>query len=119
MNRVFGDLKQILRNFKDVFFFFAHQLCRSLFSHPLPSAGFDFPELPFNLFTERCRIHMEHVANIHSVLPRAQGNRAYSLHMPSGKVDVYCHMSTQGIGACGGGGWTLVMKTDGNKVHVT
>ena len=36
--------------------------------------------------------------------------------MPSGKVPVYCHMSGNGLGACGGGGWTLVMKTDGNKV---
>ena len=37
--------------------------------------------------------------------------------MHSGKrVPVYCHMSRHGLGACGGGGWTLVMKTDGNKV---
>ena len=36
--------------------------------------------------------------------------------MPSGKVHVYCHMSRHGLGACGGGGWSLVMKTDGNKV---
>ena len=36
--------------------------------------------------------------------------------MPSGKVPVYCHMSGHGLRACGGGGWTLVMKTDGNKV---
>ena len=36
--------------------------------------------------------------------------------MPSGKVRVYCHMSRYGLGACGGGGWTLVLKTDGNKV---
>ena len=28
--------------------------------------------------------------------------------------DVYCHMSE--IATCGGGGWTLVMKVDGNKV---
>lgn len=36
--------------------------------------------------------------------------------MPSGKVSVYCHMTSHGLGACGGGGWTLVMKTDGTKV---
>ena len=36
--------------------------------------------------------------------------------MPSGKVPVYCHMSGKELGECGGGGWTLVMKTDGNKV---
>ncbi|KAL9953754.1 hypothetical protein ACROYT_G041217 [Oculina patagonica] len=35
--------------------------------------------------------------------------------MDSGKVPVYCHMTSQGIGACGGGGWTLVMKIDGAK----
>lgn len=47
---------------------------------------------------------------------RSQGNRAYLLQMPSGKVSVYCHMTSHGLGACGGGGWTLVMKTDGTKV---
>ena len=31
-----------------------------------------------------------------------------------GEVPVYCHMTS--IGACGGGGWTLVMKIDGHKV---
>ena len=36
--------------------------------------------------------------------------------MHSGKVPVYCHMTNHGLGACGGGGWTLVMKIDGNKV---
>ena len=36
--------------------------------------------------------------------------------MPSGKVPVYCHMTRHKLGACGGGGWTLIMKTDGNKV---
>lgn len=36
--------------------------------------------------------------------------------MPSGKVSVYCHMSSQGLGSCSGGGWTLVMKIDGRKV---
>ena len=47
---------------------------------------------------------------------RPQGNKAYLLQMPSGKVPVYCHMSEHGLGACGGGGWTLVIKTDGSKV---
>lgn len=33
----------------------------------------------------------------------------------SGKYyDVFCHMTD--IDACGGGGWTLIMKLDGNKV---
>ena len=31
----------------------------------------------------------------------------------SRNIPVYCHMG--GFG-CGGGGWTLVMKTDGTKV---
>ena len=31
----------------------------------------------------------------------------------SQKIPVYCHMGNFG---CGGGGWTLVMKTDGKKV---
>ena len=47
---------------------------------------------------------------------RARGNRAYLLQMQSGKVLVYCHMTGIGLGACGGEGWTLVMKTDGHKV---
>ncbi|KAL9953805.1 hypothetical protein ACROYT_G041271 [Oculina patagonica] len=46
---------------------------------------------------------------------KSQGNKAYFLQMDSGKVPVYCHMTSQGIGACGGGGWTLVMKIDGAK----
>lgn len=37
--------------------------------------------------------------------------------MPNiGKIPVYCHMSNSGLGECGGGGWTLVMKIDGTKV---
>jgi len=37
--------------------------------------------------------------------------------MPNiGKIPVYCHMSNSGLGECGGGGWTLVMKIDGNQV---
>ena len=50
------------------------------------------------------------------VLIRSQGNKAYLLQMPSGKVPVYCHMASTKLEACGGGGWTLVMKIDGNKV---
>ena len=36
------------------------------------------------------------------------------LHTDSGTIPVYCQMTS--IGSCGGGGWTLVMKTDGHKV---
>ncbi|KAL9953456.1 hypothetical protein ACROYT_G040878 [Oculina patagonica] len=46
---------------------------------------------------------------------KSQGNKAYLLQMDSGKVPVYCHMTSSGLGACGGGGWTLAMKTDGTK----
>ena len=28
----------------------------------------------------------------------------------------YCVMNDTGMGQCGGGGWTLVMKIDGTKV---
>ena len=38
--------------------------------------------------------------------------------MQSRKVLVYCHMTNIGLGACGGGGWTLVMKTDGRIVSI-
>ena len=49
---------------------------------------------------------------------RSQGNKAYFLQIgpDQKKVPVYCHMTSSGLGACGGGGWTLVMKTDGAKV---
>lgn len=46
---------------------------------------------------------------------RAEGNKAYPLKMKNGILSVYCHM-TDDLGACGGGGWTLVMKIDGNEV---
>ena len=35
-------------------------------------------------------------------------------------IPVYCHMDNNGLGEngeCEGGGWTLVMKTDGTKVN--
>lgn len=31
-------------------------------------------------------------------------------------LPVYCHM-TADLGSCGSGGWTLVMKIDGNQVR--
>lgn len=47
----------------------------------------------------------------------AQEDRAYELTMQDvGKISVYCQMSDAGLGECGGGGWTLVMKIDGSKV---
>lgn len=46
---------------------------------------------------------------------RSRGNTAYMLQTNTGKIPVYCHMTSHGIGGCGGGGWTLVMKIDGHK----
>ncbi|CAH3022001.1 unnamed protein product [Porites evermanni] len=42
--------------------------------------------------------------------------KACLLDVGSRKTPVYCHMTSQGLDACGGGGWTLVMKIDGSKV---
>ena len=49
---------------------------------------------------------------------RTSENRKYLLQLPSGKIHAYYHMSNHGLGACGGGGWTLVMKIDGHKVSL-
>ncbi len=46
---------------------------------------------------------------------RSKGNKDYPLKVGSASIPVYCHM-TDDLGACGGGGWTLVMKIDGTKV---
>ena len=40
------------------------------------------------------------------------------LKLESRVLPVYCHM-TNDLGACGGGGWTLVMKIDGSQVLTT
>ena len=45
-------------------------------------------------------------------------NKAYILKVGSVKIPVYCHMTSVGLGACGGGGWTLDMTTDGTKVYL-
>ncbi|XP_073249944.1 uncharacterized protein [Porites lutea] len=44
-------------------------------------------------------------------------DKAYPLVLEDEVVDVYCHMTmaTTGNGACGDGGWTLVIKMDGNQ----
>ena len=51
-----------------------------------------------------------------SYTTRSRGNEAYLLRMDYGSVPVYCHMTSSDIGACGGGGWSLAMKIDGEKV---
>ena len=47
---------------------------------------------------------------------RMRENKAYFLNVESKLIPVYCHMEAAELGPCGGGGWTLVMKTDGKKV---
>ena len=49
---------------------------------------------------------------------RSSENKAYLLDVGSAKIPVYCHMTKHGLDACGGGGWTLVMKIDGTKLNV-
>ena len=59
------------------------------------------------------------VATNLSKLLRSSGNKAYPLKLNSSlELDVYCHM-TNDLGTCEGGGWTLVMKIDGDKVEVS
>jgi len=45
----------------------------------------------------------------------SQGNRDYLIQLRSSVFPIYCHM-TNDLGACGEGGWTLVMKIDGYQV---
>lgn len=48
---------------------------------------------------------------------RARENKDYTLNVNSEQIPVYCHMEgTTKLDACGGGGWTLVMKINGEKV---
>lgn len=47
---------------------------------------------------------------------RAEGNKSYPLKLGSDVLLVYCHM-TDDLGACGSGGWTLVMKMDDYQVN--
>ena len=50
------------------------------------------------------------------VLFRSLPNGIYKLENNNSleEYEAYCHMTE--ISGCGGGGWTLVMKLDGNKV---
>lgn len=44
----------------------------------------------------------------------------YPLVIGNEVIDVYCHMTLAKTGneTCGYGGWTLVMKINGNKVYL-
>ena len=46
---------------------------------------------------------------------RTSSNKAYPLKLGSDILPVYCQLTS--LGACGVGGWTLVMKTNGSKVN--
>ena len=51
---------------------------------------------------------------------RSSENKAYPLLMENKVTYVYCHMTMATIsnGECSDGGWTLVMKIDGNQVKL-
>ena len=73
----------------------------------------------YNSFKLICNFQVfdESYSSSSLVFFRSTGNKAYSLKLASSlELDVYCHM-THDLGACGGGGWTLVMKIDGNEVN--
>ena len=58
------------------------------------------------------------IANIHLiVLLRSLSNGVYKLRNSHSlkEYQVYCHMNE--IAGCAPGGWTLVMKIDGEKVN--
>ncbi|XP_022786256.1 uncharacterized protein LOC111326510 [Stylophora pistillata] len=42
-------------------------------------------------------------------------NKAYDLVAGPEKIPIYCIMRATGMGPCGGGGWTLVMKMNGTE----
>lgn len=47
------------------------------------------------------------------MLNRFNTSGVKTLHFGSGPISIFCHMGDFG---CGNGGWTPVMKIDGNKV---
>ena len=58
---------------------------------------------------------MFHLFHFHFLI-RSKGNKAYFLDVGAKKTPVYCHMTY--LNGCGGGGRTLVMKIDGEKVRI-
>ena len=59
---------------------------------------------------------LKNISLYKSLFTRKRENKAYLLNVDSKQIPVYCHMEAAELGACGGGGWTLVMKIDGKKV---
>jgi len=51
--------------------------------------------------------------DISALFDRSQISQAFTLNLNSTLVSVFCHLGEFG---CGDGGWTPVMKIDGNKV---
>ena len=62
----------------------------------------------------QCRFLSKFAAHLRPF--RSNENKAYQLKVGTEKIIVYCHLSRTDLGACGAGGWTLVMKIDGTKV---
>ena len=58
--------------------------------------------------------HLRPVMILINYFFRSNQNMAYSLNTGSEKTSVYCHMTS--LDACGGGGWTLVIKMNGSQV---
>ena len=59
---------------------------------------------------------LKNISLYKSLFTRKLENKAYLLNVESKQIPVYCHMEATELGACGGGGWTLVMKIDGKQV---
>ena len=57
-------------------------------------------------------------SNVIFEILRANESKAYTLIVGNQAINVYCHMTmaSTGNGACRDGGWTLVIKNDGQKV---
>ena len=53
------------------------------------------------------------IFKIFSSFNRSSASQLVTLHFDSKPISVFCHMGEFG---CGDGGWTPVMKIDGNKV---
>ena len=66
----------------------------------------------FSLITEDCRFKGSLLKNIF-VFDSSRVSQLVTLHVDSKPISVLCHMGDFG---CGDGGWTPVMKIDGNKV---
>ena len=60
--------------------------------------------------------YLKNISLYKYLFTRKLENKAYLLNVESKQIPVYCHMEAAELRACGGGGWTLVMKIDGKQV---